>query len=85
VKRYNEPLRDYIERLNQAAFEVRTDDQMKLYLLDRTLHPGRILLKQSKSKRSGPWMFSSRKHKKIYSKRKNNYSINLKIIIYIYI
>ncbi|CAJ2637852.1 unnamed protein product [Trifolium pratense] len=35
----NEPLRAYLERFNKAAVEVKVDESMKLYLLDRGLHP----------------------------------------------
>ncbi|MCI44579.1 hypothetical protein A2U01_0065818, partial [Trifolium medium] len=35
-----EPLRTYLERFNKAAVEVKTDDMMKLYLLDRGLRRG---------------------------------------------
>jgi hypothetical protein len=40
VQKENEPLRDYIDRFNKAAVEVRTDDMLKVYLLDRGLRPG---------------------------------------------
>jgi hypothetical protein len=73
LQRGNEPLRDYIEMFNRAAVELRTDDQMKLYLLDRGLRLGRILLKHSESKRLVPFMLCSRKHKNIYSVRTNKW------------
>ncbi|MCI66393.1 hypothetical protein A2U01_0087651, partial [Trifolium medium] len=40
IQRENEPLRKYIERFTQAAVEVKTDDKMKLYLLERGLRSG---------------------------------------------
>jgi hypothetical protein len=45
VQRENGPLRDYIEMFNRAAVELRTDDQMKFYLLDRRLRLGRDFTK----------------------------------------
>jgi hypothetical protein len=30
----NEPPREYIDRFNKVAVEVKTDDRMKLYVLD---------------------------------------------------
>jgi hypothetical protein len=40
VQRDDEPLRDYIDRFNKVVVQVRIEDKMKLYLLDRGLRPG---------------------------------------------
>ncbi|MCI30796.1 hypothetical protein A2U01_0052007, partial [Trifolium medium] len=40
VQREGESPRTYIERFNKAAVEVKTDDIMKLYMLDRGLRQG---------------------------------------------
>ncbi|MCI28648.1 hypothetical protein A2U01_0049850 [Trifolium medium] len=45
VQKEGEPLRDYIERFNHEVVQVLTDDQMKLYHLDRGLHPGSDFVK----------------------------------------
>jgi hypothetical protein len=37
VQRDDEPLRDYIDRFNKIAVQVRVEDKMKLYLMDRGL------------------------------------------------
>ncbi|KAK2389826.1 hypothetical protein QL285_063389 [Trifolium repens] len=39
VQRDDEPLRDYIDRFNKVAVQVRVVDKMKLYLMDRGLRP----------------------------------------------
>jgi hypothetical protein len=33
-RKKNEPPREYIDRFNKVAVEVKTDDRMKLYVLD---------------------------------------------------
>jgi hypothetical protein len=40
VQRDDEPLREYIDRFNKIAVQVRVEDKMKLYLMDRGLRPG---------------------------------------------
>ncbi|MCI29012.1 hypothetical protein A2U01_0050216 [Trifolium medium] len=40
VQKEGEPLRAYLKRFNKVAVEVKTDDRMKLYLLDRGLRRG---------------------------------------------
>ncbi|MCI71309.1 hypothetical protein A2U01_0092572, partial [Trifolium medium] len=36
----DETLRSYLERFNEVAVEVKTEESMKLYLLNRGLHRG---------------------------------------------
>ncbi|MCI54219.1 hypothetical protein A2U01_0075468, partial [Trifolium medium] len=40
IQKEGEPLRTYLERFNRAVVEVKTDDRMKLYLLDQGLRRG---------------------------------------------
>jgi hypothetical protein len=40
VQRDDEPLREYIDRFNKIAVQVRVEDKMKLYLMDRGLRSG---------------------------------------------